>query len=106
MGDGGPTALVSVPDVRGLSFPEARRVIRRAGLKMAGPSSGPGSSWAWSTNPADMIADWVANRATGWLEDRARVTVAQNPPPGTTVRRGSTVTVHAGNRGQGPVAHA
>ena len=44
MGDDGPTAMVSVPDVRGLSFPEARRVIRRAGLKMAEPSSGPGSS--------------------------------------------------------------
>jgi beta-lactam-binding protein with PASTA domain len=106
MGDGSPTALVSVPDVRGLSFPEARRVIRRAGLRLAGPPSAPGSGWDWSTSPADMIADWVANWATGWLEGRARIIVAQNPPPGTTAKRGSTVTVYVGSRGQGPVAHA
>jgi len=105
MGDGGTTALVGVPDARGLSFPEARRVIRRAGLRMAAPPSAPGSGWAWSTSPADMIADWVANWATGWLEGRARVIVAQNPPPGTTARPGSTVTVYADSPGQGPVAH-
>lgn len=99
-------ALVTAPEVRGLSAGQAHSVLRREGLKMAGPRMGLTRLEVDSSGLPDLAVGLTVSVLSSWLESRSRRVATQSPPGGTTARRGDTIAVWHGESGQGPAAYA